>query len=76
MRATSPTMMAYVCHLQKLRERSQISQETVGEALGCTRSYVSMFETGRRHLRMDQVVKLLPLFDCTLEELIEIVPTD
>jgi transcriptional regulator with XRE-family HTH domain len=57
--------------MRNLRKKVSIRVEDVAEALGITASTVWNWEQGRTipRLRIDQIAKLLRLYNCTFEEL-------
>lgn len=58
---------------QQLRERTELSQEEFGRAVGATRFTVSKYETGRAQPDKAQEMKLLEVAKCSKEEFVELV---
>ena len=46
-----------------LRESKGISQDTLGEAVGCSRQAIQQFEAGQKTPRIDTLQKIAEYFD-------------
>jgi transcriptional regulator with XRE-family HTH domain len=57
--------------IKELRERSGLSQAFIGKVLAIPQSKVSDLEHGRRHVRLDEAVKLADAFKVEINDLIE-----
>lgn len=60
--------------IKALRKRRNLSQATLGRALGISRSKVSSWELGRRELSLKDAIKVANYFNVTLDYLVD--PTD
>lgn len=55
--------------MQELRKRKGITQESMGEDIGFTRSKISNLETGRRDVCMTDAILICDYFEVSLENL-------
>jgi transcriptional regulator with XRE-family HTH domain len=58
--------------LQQIRKARGLTQEQVGEALGCYASNVSHFELGKQNPTMPKLLALTKLYNCSLGELTDV----
>lgn len=58
--------------IKYLREQSNLSQQSLAELLGVSRSTVSYIETGERKITADELLKLSEIFKLTLDELLNV----
>jgi putative transcriptional regulator len=57
--------------IKELREQAGYSQSYIGSVLSLPQSKVSNIERGRRHVKLEEAVKLADTFKVKLDELIE-----
>lgn len=55
--------------LRKLRKRKKITQTDLAECLGASRQAVSMWETGKRELKVKTLKKIAQIFKTTMEKI-------
>ena len=63
--------MSWSDNILRLRERSNLTQKQLSEAVGVTVQTISNWETGRNRPRLDpvQMLALCQILQCSLEEL-------
>lgn len=54
----------------KMRERSCLTQEYVAKQLHIDRSTVAKWETGEANPRVERLIQMARLYECTLDELV------
>ena len=57
-------------NLKKIRERNNITQKYLADALGVSRQAVCMWETGKRDLKASTLNKMSKVFDVSIDEII------
>lgn len=57
--------------LKELREENNKSRAEVATALSVTVSALGHYEQGRRRIKLEDVLTLSKLYDCTAEEIIK-----
>ena len=57
-------------NLKTLRKEKNMTQKEVAVACGITQSAYNHYESGRRNLNSDMLVKLADVYDVTVDELI------
>ena len=57
--------------LKKLRLLNGLTQDALAERLNVARTTVTMWETGEAKPRVDTLIQLARIFDCSLDELLE-----
>lgn len=53
------------------RESLNMTQGQLAESLGVKRSTLAMWETGRNFPRVEILIKMSELFNCTIDELLK-----
>lgn len=55
--------------IKALREKTELTQQRLGELLGVVQSTVAMWETGESMPRADKLPELARILGCTIDEL-------
>ncbi len=61
---------AFPNRLQKLRERRQISQKTLGELCGLSKNMIARYERGQREPSVETLVAIADFFDVSVDDLL------
>ena len=56
--------------LRELRKEKGMSMKELGEALGCSESTISLYETGKREPDYETLLKLGEYLDCSIDYLL------
>lgn len=57
--------------LQRMREARGLTQQELGEAIGAHQSTVARYESGAYKLKVDTLLRIVAVLDCTLGDLLE-----
>lgn len=57
-------------NLKQLRIKQNIKQEYMAIKLNISQGAISLFESGKRHYKIEQLPTLIKILNCTYEELI------
>ena len=58
-------------NIKKLRTRDGKSQAELAQEIGCTTKLISDWEQGRRQPSLEKLLKLVDIFDVTLDQLVK-----
>ena len=61
--------MKFKDKLQKLRKKSELSQEQLADKLNVSRQAVSKWESGAAYPEMDKIIAISKIFNCGIEYL-------
>lgn len=56
--------------IKNVRESANMTQEEFGSKLGVKRSTVAMWESKKSYPRAEVLIKIMDLFNCTVDELL------
>lgn len=62
----------YIKNLKKFREINNLTQENVAEVLKTTKQQYWRYETGKRELSINNLIKLAEFYNTTTDELLGI----
>ncbi len=66
-------MMSKIGHrIKELREQLGISQQRLADLLGVLRPTISQIENGERRVSVDELIKLLEIFNLSVESLLDL----
>jgi DNA-binding XRE family transcriptional regulator len=57
--------------IQKYRKQKNMTQKQLAEAVGVTQGAVNQWEKGATNPKIETLVVMAKLFDCTLEDLVK-----
>lgn len=57
--------------IQKYRKQKNMTQKQLAEAVGVTQGAVTQWEKGATNPKIETLVVMAKLFDCTLEDLVK-----
>jgi len=58
-------------NFKEFRLNKKLTQSNVAKLLNLSRSCVAMWEAGKSKPRTDTLIKLLEIYDCTIDDLIQ-----
>ena len=58
-------------NLKKLRKEACLTQSQLSEFVGCSRSSIAQYETGKAYPRAELLPKLAQILNCTVDELLQ-----
>ena len=61
---------AVMSKIREYRERHELSQEELARRLGLDRSSVAKWESGRNKPRLNHLLSMMKIFNCSLDELV------
>ena len=62
--------------LKEIRKSKGITQKQIGEYIGVSCDAVSHYETGRRKLNQDQIIKIVKALDVTADYFLGLIDKD
>ena len=57
--------------IQKIRKNAGFTQDQIAKAVNVDRSTVAKWETNKAKPRVDTLIKLAALFECSVDELVK-----
>ena len=62
---------AVMSRIREYRERHELSQEELARNLGLDRSSVAKWESGRNKPRLNHLLNMTKIFNCTIDDLVK-----
>ena len=62
---------AVMSKIREYRERHELSQEELARNLGLDRSSVAKWESGRNKPRLNHLLNMTKIFNCTIDDLVK-----
>jgi len=58
--------------LKEVRERNGLTQGALGKKIGQTSQSINQYESGKRSMSIDTLLKVIDVLDCSADELLGI----